>query len=459
MRILCDARQFDINAVATISQSSRSRDLIRKCAPSATESSPKFPVNSQVKVGNLHKMCYHINITSIFINKNMFYRQIQPLIQDVGNKFPVMFLTGPRQSGKTTLLRALFPDYQYINLEFPDQLLLIRQDPREVLMRYQHGLIIDEAQNFPELFSWLQGMIDTLPKPTNYILSGSQNFLLTEKITQSLAGRVSIFNLLPLTVPEFCSDPQFLRPDLLTWLYNGAYPRPYNEHLPVNLWYESYIRTYLERDVRSIVNVRNLGTFQLFLKYCAGQHGQEFNASSIATALGLSQTTIMQWINILEASFIIFRLPPYYNNYRKRLSKRPKLYFYDSAIVCHLLGIESPEHLAIHTSRGAIFEGFVIAEIIKNLYSQGKTPALYYWREHSGVEIDLIIEQPQQLIAIETKSGITIREEYTRNLEKIQKTINDYPVKPVIVYGGDENIITNGIQITSWQDIANILKI
>ncbi len=386
----------------------------------------------------------------------MFKRQLTDALFEAVSNFPVTVLTGPRQSGKTTLLRQSFPDYLYISLESPDQLLIAKADPRGLLASGSRGLIIDEAQNYPDIFSYIQEMVD-IGKPKKIILSGSQNFLLAEKTSQTLAGRAAILELLPLTYFEYQSDNTSDDLSLCEYLYHGAYPRPYHEKIPTTLWYDSYIRTYLERDVRSLVNVRDLSQFQLFLKYCAGQHGQEFNASNIASALGMSQTNVMHWLSILEASYIVFRLQPFYKNYKKRLSKRSKLYFYDTAIVSHLLQIESPEHLAIHASRGAIFEGFVITEVIKSFYAQAKRAPIYYWREHAGLEIDLLIEKSNQLVAIEAKSGMTINMEQLSGLQRLQKTIVDCPLLSLLVYGGDMTRKINQIDILSWKNfISNI---
>jgi uncharacterized protein len=385
----------------------------------------------------------------------MFKRKIAPTLLKAVKSFPITVLTGPRQSGKTTLLRHTFPDFHYITLESPDQRLFVEADPRGFLNDAKTHLIIDEAQNYPDLFSYIQEYVDIAKNPVKIILSGSQNFLLAEKISQTLAGRAALFELLPLTYAEYMSKPKIQSPALFEYLYHGAYPRPYQENLPSTLWYDSYIKTYLERDVRSITQVRNLSQFQLFLKHCAGQHGQEFNASQIATALSLSQTQIMHWLSILEASYLVFRLQPFYKNYRKRLSKRSKLYFYDTAIVCHLLGIESPEHLAIHASRGAIFEGFIISEVIKTNFAVGKRPALYYWREHTGLEIDLLIEQADKLFALEAKSGQTITPAQTKNLAKLQQTITDMPITPLLIYAGETNKKLGEIQISSWRNFIS----
>ncbi len=384
----------------------------------------------------------------------MFNRQLTDSLLKAVASFPVTVLTGPRQSGKTTLLRQSFPNYLYVSLESPDQLMMAKADPRGLLASADQGLIIDEAQNYPALFSYIQEMVD-IGKPGKIILSGSQNFLLAEKISQTLAGRAALLELLPLTYAEYKSDETSRDLSLCEYLYHGSYPRPYHEHIPTTIWYDSYIRTYLERDVRSLVNVRDLSQFQLFLKYCAGQHGQEFNASNIATSLGMSQTNVMHWLSILEASYIVFRLQPFYKNYKKRLSKRSKLYFYDTAIVSRLLGIESPEHLAIHASRGAIFEGFVITEVIKAFYAVAKRAPIYYWREHGGLEVDLLVEKSDQLFAFEAKSGMTINVEQLSGLQKLQNTITDCPLRSLLIYGGDITRKINNIDILSWRNFIS----
>lgn len=389
----------------------------------------------------------------------MFKRQLTDTLLKAVAAFPVTVLTGPRQSGKTTLLRQTFPDFLYISLESPDQLVLAKADPRGLLESGREGIIIDEAQNYPDLFSYIQEKVDIGNSKTKIILSGSQNFLLAEKISQTLAGRAALLELLPLTYAEYRSDLVGMEPTLCEYLYHGAYPRPYHENIPTSLWYESYIRTYLERDVRSIINVRDLSQFQLFLKYCAGQHGQEFNASYIATALGMSQTNVMHWLSILEASYVVFRLQPFYKNYRKRLSKRSKLYFYDTAIVSHLLGIESPDHLMIHASRGAIFEGFVIAEVIKSFHAIGKRIPIYFWREHAGLEVDLLLEKSNELVAFEIKSGMTLALDQMVGLQKLQATITDIPIRSLLVYGGESRKIINKISVLSWRDFISTIEV
>ncbi len=388
----------------------------------------------------------------------MFERTISPTLKAASQNFPAILLTGPRQSGKTTLLKMLFPNYQYVNLESPDILLRIKSDPRGFLASDKRHWIIDEAQNFPELFSYLQEAIDTSPVKGHYILSGSQNFLLNERISQTLAGRVAIFDLLPLSYQEYASNPDAEPLKLWDYLYQGSYPRPYHEHIEPAAWYNSYIRTYLERDVRSLLNVRDLSTFQLFLKLCAGRHGQLLNLNALASECGISQTTATQWLSILEASYILYLLRPHHQNFNKRLVKTKKLYFYDSAIVCHLLGIESAEHLKIHSHRGAIFEGFVLAEILKFYYAQGKTPPLYFWRDHLGTEVDALIERGNKLIAMEIKSTSTFTPDLLSELNKWLAMAMVSPKDGYLIYGGHESFDYHQTKIIAWNQCAEMLE-
>ena len=259
---------------------------------------------------------------------------------------------------------------------------------------------------------------------------------------------MAIFELLPLAYLEYMTDPNKKAYGVWDLLYRGWYPRPYHEHLNIELWYKSYIRTYLERDVRSMVNIKDLSKFQLFLKLCAGRHGQLLNLSDLGQSCGISQPTANEWLTLLEASYIIFRLQPYYKNFNKRLVKTPKLYFYDSAIVCQLLGIESAEHLQMHASRGAIFEGFIIAEIMKLYLAKAKTAPIYFWRDHSGLEIDIILEHADQLLAIEVKSGMTIHSDFLKTLKewrKISDSKNSW-----LIYSGEKNMELNDIKIYPW---------
>lgn len=384
----------------------------------------------------------------------MFHRFISNQLYSAATSFPITLLTGPRQSGKTTLLRELFSDYAYFNLESPDTLLYAKQDPRGFLESNTKNIIIDEAQNFPELFSYLQAIVDHSPKKKHYILSGSQNFLLAEQISQTLAGRAAILELLPLCYAEYATGfPEVSSLNVWEFLYNGGYPRPYYEKLSLKLWYESYIRTYIERDVRNVINIKDLAKFQLFLRLCAGRHGQLLNMNSLANDAGISHTTVAQWLSILEASYIIFRLQPYYKNYSKRLVKTPKLYFFDSAIVCQLLGIDSPEHLQFHASRGAIFEGFVITEIYKHALAEARQPHLYFWRDHVGLEMDVLWEKGDDLKSIEIKASTTLLDTFFENVYRWHKMSGQPEKNGFIIYAGEKKMQRKDITILPWNEV------
>lgn len=386
----------------------------------------------------------------------MFKRQIIDLLKIEAAKFPAFALVGPRQSGKTTILRAIFPDYRYISLESPDTLERMKEDVRGFFSDTKQNWIIDEAQNFPELFSYLQEFIDDPSRANRFILSGSQNFLLQENISQSLAGRIALYELLPLTYDEYSTHPNLSQISLWQYIFTGSYPRPHNERLPAQKWIEGYLRTYIERDVRMIENIKDLSKFRLFIKLCAGYHGNQFNALQISIDCGISQATVNHWLSILEASYIVFRLPPYYKNHNKRLVKTPKLYFYDSGIVCHLLGIDSPEHLEIHSSRGAIFEGFVISEFIKNFKNSGKNKNIYYWKQHGGGkesgEIDLVIEGDPIKI-IEIKSGATFQKSFVDKLLSWQ-LMTEENSEGIVIYAGNERFMFKNVDIVPWDEVA-----
>lgn len=380
----------------------------------------------------------------------MFQRLITDTLKSVVASFPATALTGPRQSGKTTLLQATFPEYNYVSLESPDKLLTIQDDPRGFLARNDNSWIIDEAQRFPELFSYLQEFIDQGNRPGQFILSGSQNFLLSQQISQTLAGRIALLELLPLNYQEFKTNPKLQNYSLWKYICSGSYPRPYQENLDFDLWFNTYIRTYLERDVRDIINIKNLTKFQLFLRLCAGQHGQQLNLNSLANACGISQTTATEWLSILEASYVVFRLQPYFNNFKKRLVKTPKLYFYDPGIVCKLLGINSEDQLKIHAARGAIFEGFIISEIVKLFYSKGKSAPIYYWRDHTGNEVDLLIDYGGKLLAFEIKSGQTITRDFVKGINKWKTISATSDELCYLVYAGNETTEFQKVSILPW---------
>jgi hypothetical protein len=386
-----------------------------------------------------------------------FKRKIMTVLKQRLGQFPIAVLTGPRQSGKTTLLEQLDQHYDYINLESPDELERLQIDPRGILNRKKkRGLIIDEAQKYPDAFSYIQTITDKNKKKGEFILSGSQNFLLNQQITQSLAGRSALLELLPLTYDEYLTHPNMQPLDVWTWLFQGGYPRPYQDGIPVQVWMDTYVRTYLERDVRDLLQVRDLNLFQKFLRLCAGRHGQLFNASQVSIDCGISHTTVSHWLSILEASYIVFRLQPYHNNFNKRLTKTPKLYFYDSGLVCYLLGITSPDQLNIHAMRGAIFEGYVISEIKKNSFNKGESKPLYFWRDSNGVEVDCIFESNGRTLAIEIKSTTTIRKELFKHLQTWQKISNTPANNSCLIYAGDNADELLGMHIVPWNGINAI---
>lgn len=377
----------------------------------------------------------------------MFQRTLSKKMLSYAAQFPGIFLTGPRQSGKTTLAKMTFPQHRYISLENPNTLAAVQFDPLGYFNDPQYSWIIDEAQEFPDLFKYLQGIIDESPKPGRFILSGSQNFLLNDNISQSLAGRVGVLELLPLTYREYLTDAE--PAGVWKYIFYGQYPRLWQYKEPHTDWMASYLRTYVERDVRSLMAVGNISKFQTFLKLCAARSGQLLNLSSLAVDAGISQTTATSWISILEASYLCFRLRPYHQNFKKRLVKMPKLYFYDSGLVCFLLGIESEENLQIHALRGPIFEGFIVSELIKHRFNSGKPSNLYFWRDYLGTEIDIVREKNQTLEAIEVKSSQTFQPDF---LDKLQQfySITKGKTTSRLVYCGAENFIQKEISIKSW---------
>jgi len=387
----------------------------------------------------------------------MFTRQLGTKIQDASQMFYAVAVVGPRQSGKTTLLRHLFPDYHYLNLEDPDTLEKLKLDPRAFLSDKKKQYIIDEAQEYPDLFSFLLGIIDQNKIKGQFILSGSQNFTLMENISQSLAGRVAVLELLPLMFDELKSYGSFAEANIWKLVFQGSYPGPNYDGVETSLWYKSYLQTYLQRDVRQVLNVRDLSQFHLFLKLCAGRHGQLLNLSELGSECGISHTTAKQWINILEASYVLFRLQPYYKNFNKRLVKTPKLYFFDSGLVCHLLGIESGEHAQLHVSRGALFEGYVVSEIAKHFYARAKTPELYFWNHHKGFEIDVLLEKQGIPTAIEIKSSSTFSSDFLTQLKKWEKLSAQNKVTSYVIYSGTESFDIQDYHVLSYRALSKLI--
>lgn len=354
-------------------------------------------------------------------------------------QFPAIVVQGPRQAGKTVLVQEVFKNHIYTSFEDPDTRSLAHDDPRQFLKIYENkaGIIIDEFQYVPEILSYLQLEIDAKDRPGYFVLTGSQNFLMNAAITQSLAGRVGILTMLPLSLHEL-TENDLLSGDADQVILNGGYPRLYDKKIDATKLYPSYINTYLERDVRQIINVGDLRLFQRFLQLCAGRVGQQLNVSQLASDCGISSPTAHRWISLLESSYIIFLLPPYYKNFNKRVTKSPKLYFYDTGVVCSLLGVESTEVLAQHPFRGGIFESFIIADLCKQYFNMGKRPPIYYWRDlNDRLEVDCVIEEGLSLFPIEIKSGSTVASDYFSALEKWSELAQADPDKRYVIYNGD----------------------
>ena len=381
----------------------------------------------------------------------MIKRDLQQKIIRTAQKIPVISVTGPRQSGKTTLVKSSFPDYKYINFEDPAVREFAAEDPSSFLKAYGKRIIIDEVQYVPSLFSYIQLAVDE-DKSRRFILTGSQNFLLLHKISQSLAGRVSVFTLLPFSIEEL-KRSSFEKEDYEEYLLSGFYPRIYDRKLNPSEWLNDYIRTYVERDVRQITNIGDLHRFQQFLKLCSGRIGQLVNLSSFGNELGISYHTAQSWLSVLEASYIIFRLYPYHANFNKRLVKSPKIYFFDTGIASLLLGIKSTEELHLHYAKGMLFENLVISEIYKARTNRGLLPESYFWRDNSGHEVDLILDKGLNKKAIEIKSSRTIGDDSFIGLEYWKKLSNSTSDSLFLVYGGDDSYKRSKCTALSWKNI------
>ena len=385
----------------------------------------------------------------------MIQREIIEKIKAISTKMPVISITGPRQSGKTTVAKMSFPDYDYVNLENPDILEDAKSDPRLFLSRHTKGLIIDEIQVFPALFSYIQTISDENNKAGEFILTGSQNFLLSEKISQSLAGRIFITHLLPFSFSEL-QNTGYQFENYSDYIFKGFYPRIYDRDIEPAMFYPSYIQTYTERDLRQIVNVSNLFLFQKFMRLAAGRVGQLVNYSSIATELGIDLKTVKSWFSILETSFVIFFLQPHFRNFSKRLLKTPKLYFYDTGLVCSLLGIKKAEDVDLHWAKGALFENMIISDLMKNYFNRAETPSLYFWRDNTGNEVDCLIEEGNLIKSIEIKSSSTINTDFFKGLN-FYKNMDEYS-QPYLIYGGDKNMQRKEAQIVAWNCTKRLIE-
>ena len=375
-------------------------------------------------------------------------------IKQLARKFPAVGLLGPRQSGKTTLAKELFPKKPYISFENQDNVLLATKDPRAFLGQYKNGAIFDEIQRVPQLLSYMQGVIDAQPNKVGlFIITGSQNLLLLESISQTLAGRIAFIHLLPFSFTEL-EGSKYGKQSLNKLILNGGYPRLYDKKINPVDYYPNYLLTYVERDVRQIKNISNLALFQRFLKVCASRVGQEVNYTSIGNDTGVDQKTIMSWFGILEASFIAFRLQPFYKNLGKRLTQMPKLYFYDTGLCCSLLELENESHVNTHPLRGALFENLIILELLKARYNNGQRGNLFYWRDRTGNEIDVLIDQSSQVIPVEIKTASTFNTDYVKGINYWKK-INPGTKKSYVIYTGKSAVLDSS-KILNWKDLGVI---
>ena len=384
----------------------------------------------------------------------MIKRSISEKALQYASQYPVVTFTGPRQSGKTMLSKALFPKKPYVSLEDLENRNQASMDPRGFLARYPDGAIIDEVQRVPDLFSYIQTIADDKNKEGLFILTGSQQFEMMESLTQSLAGRTAIIKLLPFSYEEiYTNSPPA---DLFTLLYTGFYPRIFDKKLNPTEALSFYVSTYLERDVRKIINIKDLSIFENFLKLLAGRSGQILNMNTLGDDCGLSHNTIKSWISVLEASYIIKRVSPYYRNLNKRLIKAPKIHFLDSGLLCYLLGITEPQQLVSHPLRGSVFESYAVSEIYKYHYHHGIPDNIYYFRDYQGHEVDVLIERSNSIDLIEVKSAATFQQNYLKSLNYFGKLYTGSITK-ALVYGGEESYKYKDTYLANWRNISSLL--
>jgi predicted AAA+ superfamily ATPase len=395
----------------------------------------------------------------------MLKRTLAKKLKEAARQYPVVTLTGPRQSGKTTLVKMTFPDYDYRSLEEPDHRAFAMEDPRGFLSQFSEKVILDEIQRTPDLFSYIQTIVDTNDISGQFILTGSQNFLLLQKVGQSLAGRCAVLHLLPFSLSELRkrkplsvdsigrklpSKNRTLDDELSSVLFKGFYPRIHDKVLNPVDWIGNYFQTYIERDVRDVLNVGDLEAFSRFVRLCAGRNGQLLNLSSLANDCGITHTTSKRWISILETSFIVILLRPHFRNFSKRLIKSPKLYFLDTGLLSYLLRIRSKEDLQIHALYGSIFESYVISELLKNYINRGEEHAIYFWRDSTGNEIDVLIDEGNELTPVEIKAGQTVASDFFKGIRFWQKLARHNELKAALVYGGDKSYIRSDTYIYPW---------
>ncbi len=399
----------------------------------------------------LERLKTTVIVSSIYNYRNYFpcmkARNAAGHIKELRRFFPIIALTGPRQAGKTTLARGFFPEKPYASLENPDTRWQAESDPRSFLGRFPDGAILDEVQRLPELFSYLQQLVDENQTPGRFVLTGSQQFGLRSKISQSLAGRVGLVHLLPFTVGEWYGKAV---PDLDDLMLRGMFPPILDREIPPGIWFPQYVATYVERDVREILPVKDLGSFSRFVRLCAGRVGQLLNLSSLASDCGVTHNTAKAWIDVLEASYLVIQLRPWHENFGKRLIKTPKLYFTDVGLLCWLLGIESAAQLSLHALRGSIFENLVVMEALKQRRNEGKEPNLFFWRDQSGHEIDLLRTDGGGFEAIEIKSGKTVAKDAFKGLEFFRELAGSRLERQILVHGGKDNYRHQEVEVQAF---------
>jgi predicted AAA+ superfamily ATPase len=386
---------------------------------------------------------------------NEIKRLIDSELKRCAEFFPVVTILGPRQSGKTTLAKTFFSDYSYINLEDPEYFELAKNDINAFFSTVKMPVIIDEVQRVPEVLSKIQVIVDKEKSNGQFILTGSFQQGLKSAISQSLAGRTAILNLLPFSIKEVNSVGLDFSKD--EFLYQGFMPRHYSENQPVDLLYRSYFQTYVERDVQSLLNVKHKNLFEKFLRLLAGRIGQVVNYESLANDTGVSKTTINEWVSVLESSFIIFKLEPYFENYTKRLIKSPKIYFYDTGLASYLLGIKNAGQVSRDPLVGNLFENMVIIEILKAQYAKGLEKSLYYFRDSKGFEVDLIIANGRDIIPVEIKSASTFNKDFCRNLKKMCGFAKN-AYSPTVVYSGDIELESEGVRFINFKNCGNLIE-
>ncbi len=387
----------------------------------------------------------------------MIARAAHETLMRLAKGFPVLAITGPRQSGKTTLAKAAFPGKPYLSLEDPDVRQLAEGDPRGLLAQYPAGAVLDEVQRAPLLLSYLQTQLDANPLPGSFVLTGSRQFGLLSGISQSLAGRAGLVQLLPFSLGELQSAGK-LPPDLNEVLVRGAYPPLYDRDLAPVDWHGNYVNTYVERDVRQLIAVRDLSAFQRFLRMCAGRVGQLLNLSSLAVDCGISHGTAAAWLSVLEASYIVFLLRPHFQNFTKRLVKSPKLYFCDSGLAAWLLGIREPGQMVFHAQRGALFENLMVAEFLKSRFNRGVPPDLHFWRDSQGLEVDLLVERGGLQLPVEIKSGQTIAADFLQPMNRWRELAGRMEQPGWLIYGGDRAFRQGSVEVVPWRSVPALAE-